>query len=81
LIIILAKIAASLYRELGHELPSLEPISASVPESSTTSTGSSGPPPSASTTGSDGVSVDVPGDKLLTLEDARDLLARRKTET
>lgn len=81
LALFLARICRGLYRELGRELPSLVPTSASVPENSTSSTGSSGPPPSASTTGSDGEPVEVPGDKLLTMDDARDILARRKSET
>lgn len=81
LILLLAKLTAGLFREVGHELPSSEPSSGSGPENSTTSIGSSGPPPSAASTGSDGATVEVPGDKLLTMDDARDIVARRKSDT
>jgi hypothetical protein len=81
LTLLLARVCAGLYRELGHELPSLAPTSVSVPESSTSSTGSSGPPPSASTTESDGKPIEVGSETLLTAETAREILAKRKSDS
>lgn len=80
LILLLARLCADLYQDLGRPLPSLEPSSESDPESSTNSTTSSGEQPSASTTGSDGKPIEVGADKLLTADGARELLAKRKSE-
>lgn len=77
-ILLLAKIARSLYEELGRELPSLDPSSASDPESSEPSTGSSGERPVASSTGVDGERLEIGSDTLLTTDAARELLKQRK---
>jgi hypothetical protein len=82
LILLLASVARRLFTELGQELPSLEPTSASEPESSTSSTGSSGEPPSASSMSDQAapLPMDVPGDRLLSGEEAREIVAKRKAE-
>jgi hypothetical protein len=80
-ILLLARICQGLYQELGRELPSLEPTTASALESSTPSTGSSGSPPSASTTAVDGKPIDVGSETLLSAEDARALIAKRKSDS
>lgn len=77
-ICLLARICRDLYQELGRELPSSGPTSESERESSTNSTGSSGEPPSAVSTENE--ALRVPGDTLLTADDARELLAKRKAE-
>jgi hypothetical protein len=81
LILLLARVCAGLYQELGRPLPSSGPTSASAPESSTSSTGSSGPPPSASTTESDGEPIEVGSETLLTADEARELVAKRKSDS
>jgi hypothetical protein len=78
LILLLAQIARDLYQELGRELPSLEPSSASDSESSTSSTTSSGEPPVASATGSD--LPDVTGERQLSRDEAAALVKKRKNE-
>jgi|1185.fasta_scaffold00973_3 hypothetical protein len=80
LILLLARLAAGLLRELGREPQSSAPSSESEPETSTSSTGSSGPPPSALNTGDEpGVApIEVSGDTLLSAEDAAALVAKRK---
>jgi hypothetical protein len=70
-----AKIARGLFQELGHELPSLEPTSASGPASSPDTTGSSGKQLSGSSM--DGKFEVKPGD-LLTREQARELAAKKR---
>lgn len=77
-ILMLAQVARRLLEESGQSLPSLEPTSESDPDSSTSSTGSSGPPPSASSTGAD--PVQVPGDRLISKDEAAAILKQRKGE-
>lgn len=78
-ILLLARVCRGLYQELGRELPSLEPTSTSDLESSTSSTGSSGEQPSASS-GDGEREITVTADKLLSADEARELIARRKKE-
>lgn len=78
LILLLASVCRDLYQELGRELPSLEPSTSSDPESSEGSTGSSGAPPSASTTASP--ETTVPGDVLLSSEQAAELVKKRREQ-
>lgn len=84
LILLLAATARDLYQELGRELPSSEPSSASDPESSTDSTGSSGSPPSASITSDVTIGdpnsdvLEVKGDALISSKQAAEIVAKRK---
>jgi hypothetical protein len=75
-ILMLAQVARRLLEESGQKLPSLDSSSESDPDSSTSSTGSSGPPPSASSTGPD--AVQVPGDRLISKDEAAAILKQRK---
>jgi hypothetical protein len=74
-ILMLAKIAADLYRSAGLPLPSLDDTSASDQPSSTPPTGSSGEQPSASSTEPD---LELGPDKILTADEARELVAKRR---
>ncbi len=77
LILLLARIARALYEELGRPLPSSDDSSESAPASSTSSTGSSGLPPSASNTGTE-ETVETLGDKQISADEAREIVAKRK---
>jgi len=80
LIMFLAKVARDLLQELGRLPSTSEPTSGSDLESSTDSTGSSGPPPSAFSSEGDAKGIEVPGDKLLNADDAREIIEKRKRE-
>lgn len=75
---LLATVCRDLCLAAGVELPSLENTSGSTPESSTSGTGSSGEPPSVSSTADP--DLKVPTAKLLTKEEAEEIIrARRKS--
>jgi hypothetical protein len=78
-IVLLAGIARDLYQRAGLPLPSLQPTSASDPESSTADTGSSTQQPSASPMDDEEVTV-TPGE-LLTKAQARALAAKTRKKT
>lgn len=78
LIFLLAGMARSLYESLSLPLPSLDGTSDSQDESSTADTGSSGEQPSASSTADPDLAVPV--GKVLTRDEARELVAKRKGE-
>jgi len=77
LVLLLAKVCRALYEDLGRPLPSSEPSSESGPANSTGPTGSSGPPAQASST--DG-RYEVPGDVVLTKEQAAELVEKAKNK-
>lgn len=76
LISLLAAMCKDLYQLAGLEPPTLPPISESTPEDSTSDTGSSGPQPSVSST--QDPSLKVPAGALLTKEQAREIVKKRK---
>jgi len=75
LIALLAQVSRDLLSAAGHELPSLDPTSASIPDASTSDTGSSGKPLSASSTSDPEVAI--PTGELLTKEKAAAIVRDR----
>jgi hypothetical protein len=78
-ILLLAGMCRDLYQQAGLRLPSLEPTSESVPESSTMDTGSSTEQPSASSTDAEPVAVQA--GELLTRDQARALAKKNRKQT